>query len=166
MPRDWMLTTARLEPDTPHPDRCGSCEACLHSCPTDAFVAPKVIDARKCIPYLTIEQWKPIAKEFKIAPWAFGCDVCQEVCPWNSRAKHSKRREFEPREPPDLRQWVSMKGPAFRAKYGDTALARPGRRGLARNALAVLREEGLDEETLKQAQQDRSSLVRRQADER
>ena len=160
-----VLTTAGLEPDSPHADRCGSCEACLHSCPTDAFVAPKVIDARRCIPYLTIEQWKPIPKELEIAPWAFGCDVCQEVCPWNRRARACNREEFEPRPgqaAPDLEQWVRMKGPEFRARYGDTALARPGRRGLARNALAVLREGGLDEETAAVAGRDHSGLVRDQ----
>jgi len=161
-----VLTTADLLPDTPHTDRCGSCEACLSSCPTDAFVRPGVIDARKCIPYLTIEQWKPIPRDMEIAPWAFGCDLCQEVCPWNRKAKASGRAEFAPREAnPDLKSWVTMKGPEYRAKYGDTALARPGRRGLARNALAVLRESGLDDETLAFARADRSELVRRQADE-
>jgi len=161
-----VLTTAALEPDAPHPDRCGTCDKCLHSCPTDAFVKPRVIDARRCIPYLTIEQWRPIPGPLKIAPWAFGCDLCQEVCPWNRRAKDSRRPEFAPREGqanPDLRAWVAMAGPEFRARYGDTALARPGRRGLARNALAVLREQGLDEATRARAQADPSQLVRAQA---
>ncbi len=161
-----VLTTAPLEADRSHEDRCGTCERCLHSCPTDAFIRPRVVDARRCIPYLTIEQWKPVPGPLKIAPWAFGCDICQEVCPWNRRAKDSRRREFAPRDGqanPDLREWVSMTGPEFRARYGDTALARPGRRGLARNALAVLREEGLDEETLARARQDASKLVRDQA---
>ncbi len=163
-----VLTTADLKPDAPHADRCGTCERCLHSCPTDAFVAPRVIDARRCIPYLTIEQWKPIQKEHNIAPWAFGCDVCQDVCPWNRRAKDSARKEFAPRPAPDLKEWVRMNGPEFRERYGDSALARPGRRGLARNALAVLREgaRGLDEETLRTAERDRSALVRGQAAER
>jgi len=161
-----VLTTAELAADAPHPDRCGSCDRCLHSCPTDAFVAPGVIDARRCIPYLTIEQWKPIAPDLKIAPWAFGCDACQDVCPWNSKAKDSSVSEFAPRDaqyPPDLRNWIRMRGPEFRATYGDTPLARPGRRGLARNALAVLRETGLDEETLAIAREDASALVRDQA---
>jgi epoxyqueuosine reductase len=161
-----VLTTAELTPDAPHADRCGSCERCLHSCPTDAFVAPGVIDARRCIPYLTIEQWKPIAAELKIAPWAFGCDACQDVCPWNGKAKDSAISEFAPRAtqfPPDLRRWVAMGGPEFRATFGDTALARPGRRGLARNALAVQREGGIDEETLALARADASALVREQA---
>ncbi|MHC4938390.1 MAG: tRNA epoxyqueuosine(34) reductase QueG [Planctomycetota bacterium] len=153
-----VLTTARLEPDAPHPDRCGTCERCLHSCPTDAFVSPGVIDARRCIPYLTIEQWNPI--EIEITPWVFGCDTCQEACPWNSKAK--AQADFAPRpgqDVPDLRQWVRMRGPEFRATYGDTALARPGRRGLARNALAY----GVDDETRARAREDASALVRDQA---
>jgi epoxyqueuosine reductase len=164
-----VLTTARLQPDRPHPDRCGSCERCLGSCPTEAFVEPRVIDARKCIPYLTIEQWKPIPRELKIAPWAFGCDVCQEVCPWNSKAEDCGRQEFAPRpgqDAPDLREWVAMKGPEFRERFQDTALSRPGRRGLVRNALAVLRETGIDEATLEIAQKDASNLVRQQVVER
>ncbi len=159
-----VLTTADLEPDAPHPDRCGSCTRCLSSCPTDAFVAPRVIDARRCIPYLTIEQWKPIDGALKVAPWVFGCDVCQEICPWNGKAKDSRRAEFLPREgqdSPDLRAWVRMKGPEFRKRFGDTALARPGRRGLARNALAVLGKE-IDEETRTLAMNDPSKLVREQ----
>ena len=162
-----MLTTAALETDAPHPDRCGTCERCLHSCPTDAFVAPRVIDARKCIPYLTIEQWKPIPKETSVAPWAFGCDVCQEVCPWNQKAKDSQRAEFAPRaghDTPDLKAWVKMTGPEYRAQFHDTPLSRPGRRGLARNALAILRESGLDDETREHARLDRSKLVRDQLD--
>ncbi|MHC4547698.1 MAG: tRNA epoxyqueuosine(34) reductase QueG [Planctomycetota bacterium] len=163
-----VLTTAELAPDPPHPDRCGTCERCLPSCPTGAFVAPKVVDARKCIPYLTIEQWQPIPRALRIAPWAFGCDICQDVCPWNAKARDCGRREFAPRpgqDVPDLQGWIAMKGPEFRRRYGDTALARPGRRGLARNALAVLREDGLDEETLAMARRDGSQLVRGQAGE-
>ena len=161
-----VLTTLELERDAPHPDRCGTCDKCLHSCPTDAFVAPRVIDARRCIPYLTIEQWKPIGDEFAIAPWAFGCDICQDVCPWNRKAKECGRPEFAPRpgqDTPDLRRWVAMRGPEYRATYHDTALSRPGRRGLARNALAVLREAGLDDETRELAAADLSPLVRDQA---
>jgi len=157
-----VLTTADLAPDRPHPDRCGTCTRCLSSCPTDAFVAPGVIDARRCIPYLTIEQWKPI--ELDVAPWVFGCDACQEVCPWNSKAKDRADSEFAPRREllePDLVRWIRMRGPEYRATFGDTALARPGRRGLARNALAVARD--LDEETMAIARDDASALVRGQA---
>jgi epoxyqueuosine reductase len=163
-----VLTTAELEPDASHPDRCGSCERCLTTCPTNAFVVPRVVDARRCIPYLTIEQWQPISRELRIAPWAFGCDACQEVCPWNRKARDCGRPEFAPRpghDAPDLEAWVTMRGPEFRARYGDTALARPGRRGLARNAVAVLREDGLDSQTLEAARSDASKLVRAQAQE-
>ena len=160
-----VLTTAELAPDTPHPDRCGSCERCLSSCPTDAFVAPRVIDARKCIPYLTIEQWKPIATSLDLDGWAFGCDACQDVCPWNGKARDCDRAEFAPRggrKDPDLAEWITMDGPEYRATYHDTALSRPGRRGLARNALAVLGP-GAPEELLDHARRDRSALVRDQA---
>jgi epoxyqueuosine reductase len=163
-----VLTTAELRPDRPHGDRCGTCERCLHACPTEAFAAPRVVDSRRCIPYLTIEQFQPIARGLEIAPWAFGCDLCQQVCPWNSRAKSCERREFAPRpglDVPDLRAWVAMPGTEFRERFRDTALARPGRRGLARNALAVLRAGGIDTETLEIARRDKSGLVRRQADE-
>jgi epoxyqueuosine reductase len=161
-----VLATAPLEADAPHPDRCGSCERCLGACPTGAFVAPRVVDARKCIPYLTIEQWQPIPPSVRVAPWAFGCDVCQEVCPWNRRARPTARPEFAPRPElaePDVRSWVFLDGPGFRARFGDTALARPGRRGLARNALAVLRETGLDPSLRDRALADPSALVRDQA---
>ncbi|MFI5402723.1 MAG: tRNA epoxyqueuosine(34) reductase QueG [Planctomycetota bacterium] len=154
-----VLTTLDVPPDAPHPDRCGTCERCLSSCPTNAFVAPRVIDARRCIPYLTIEQWKPIRE--KIAPWAFGCDACQDVCPWNRKARECGRKELAPRGAPDLRGWVVMKGPEFRARYGDTALARPGRRGLARNALAVLGD-ATPADVREAAARDPSRLVREQ----
>ena len=109
----------------------------------------------------------PIGPEFRIAPHSFGCDACQEVCPWNRKAVDCGRDDFAPRPGhanPDLREWVTMTKAEYRARFGDTALARPGRRGLARNALAVLRETGLDEETLEAARSDPSQLVRRQVD--
>lgn len=140
-----VLTTLPLDPDAPHPDRCGSCDRCLRSCPTDAFVAPGVIDARKCIPYLTIEHRGAIDRP--IAPWVFGCDACQEVCPWNSRAKDSRRREFAPRPGfanPDLRAWLRLDRIVFRETFRDSPLTRPRLRGLKRNARSVARDLGID----------------------
>jgi len=84
-----VLTTAALPFDQREPDRCGTCTACLDACPTRAFVAPYVLDARRCISYLTIEHRGDIAGELaeQIGEWVFGCDVCQEVCPWNRKAE-------------------------------------------------------------------------------
>jgi len=78
-----VVTSVVLEPDEPMPSRCGECVACLQACPTEAFVGPYVLDARKCISYLTIEHRGPWQGEPKVAPWLFGCDVCQDVCPFN-----------------------------------------------------------------------------------
>lgn len=83
-----LVTTLELAADQPVPDRCGSCTACLEACPTDAFPAPYEMDAARCISYLTIEHRGDITRAFqeKIGAWVFGCDVCQEVCPFNRKA--------------------------------------------------------------------------------
>jgi epoxyqueuosine reductase len=78
-----VVTSVRLTPDAPMMPRCGRCTACLRACPTDAFVRPYVLDARRCISFLTIEHRGPWQDDARVAPWLFGCDVCQEVCPFN-----------------------------------------------------------------------------------
>ena len=89
-----LLTTAELAHDQPLADRCGTCRACLDACPTGAFVAPYVLDARRCVSYLTIEHRGDIAPEAHagMAGWQFGCDICQDVCPWNRKAPSPERR--------------------------------------------------------------------------
>jgi epoxyqueuosine reductase len=139
-----LLTDRELAYDVPHEqDHCGTCRACLDACPTQAFVAPGVLDARRCISYLTIELRGPIPRELRpgIGDWLFGCDVCQEVCPWNHRAPESGESAFQPIEGQtslSLAELLEMDEAAFRARFRHTPLWRAKRRGLLRNAAIVL----------------------------
>jgi epoxyqueuosine reductase len=132
-----VLTTAALAPDGPLPDRCGTCTACLEACPTAAFVGAYVLDARRCISYLTIEHRGGIepALAAGLGSWLFGCDVCQEVCPWNRRAATTREAAFVPPEalePPEA--LLELDAPGFRRRFRGSALSRSKRRGLRRNA--------------------------------
>ncbi len=140
-----VLTTAELEADTRVPDRCGTCTACLDACPTRAFLAPYVLDARRCISYLTIEHRGDIDGKLRasIGDWIFGCDVCQEVCPWNRKAAPAREPAFE--HGADLSRpesLLALDDPAFRARFRDTAITRAKRAGVARNAALVLGNRG------------------------
>jgi epoxyqueuosine reductase len=139
-----LLTDLELSYDTAHEsDRCGTCRACLDACPTNAFPQPYVLDASRCISYLTIELRAAVPADLRpgVGDWLFGCDVCQEVCPWNSRAPLSRQAEFSPREdsnPNDLIALFDRDDTAFRERFRHTPLWRPKRRGLLRNAAIVL----------------------------
>ncbi len=139
-----VLTDADLSPDLPfEADRCGTCRACLDACPTNAFVAPHTLDARRCISYLTIERRGDFTppERASVGDWLFGCDVCQDVCPWNVRfARPTDDPELAPRADiaaPDLPELLALDAGAFVARYGDTPFARPGAAGMRRNAAAV-----------------------------
>jgi epoxyqueuosine reductase len=139
-----LVTTAELAADEPFTaDHCGTCTACLDACPTDAFVAPYVLDARRCISYLTIEHRSAIAHELRsgMQDWLFGCDVCQEVCPWNHRAPLSPEPTFSPRggnNPVELAELFDLDEAAFRQRFRHSPLWRAKRRGVLRNAAMVL----------------------------
>jgi epoxyqueuosine reductase len=140
-----ILTDVELDYDAPYEDTwCGTCTRCLDECPIDAFPEPGVLDATKCISYLTIElRQEQIPPEFRrgVGDWVFGCDICQDVCPWNRFAPHDTIRELQPRSdlnPVDCRRLLSMSPAQFASALGSTPLARPGYSGIRRNAAIVL----------------------------
>jgi epoxyqueuosine reductase len=123
---------------------CGSCRRCIDACPTDAFPSPYVLDSRKCISYLTIENKAGIPRELRrgVGDWVFGCDVCQDVCPFNRFASETQWPEFRPEAGVgprlDLVEVLSIASDdQFRSRFRGTPLTRPKRRGLLRNAAVV-----------------------------
>lgn len=145
----WMFLAALLldQPlvhDSPwQHDYCGTCTACLDACPTQAFPQPYVLDARRCISYLTIELREPIPEPLRagIGDWLFGCDICQDVCPWNRRVPPSNDPAFHPRSdlnPLDLAPLFLWTDADFRQHFRTTPLWRAKRRGILRNAAIVL----------------------------
>ncbi|MBV8555362.1 MAG: tRNA epoxyqueuosine(34) reductase QueG [Planctomycetaceae bacterium] len=139
-----LLVDIELAFDDPHRGgHCGTCTRCLDACPTDAFAGPYRLDARRCISYWTIEHRGPIADEFadQLDGWVFGCDVCQEVCPWNRKAPAGREPDLDPRPEwtdPDLLEWLGCDPAVLARSLKGTALSRAKRSGLLRNALLVL----------------------------
>jgi epoxyqueuosine reductase len=140
-----LFLDVALTPDDPFvTDHCGTCTRCLDACPTQAFVAPHVLDARRCISYLTIELKGEHTPEqaAMVGDHLFGCDVCQEVCPWNVKfSRAATEPAFTPRVAlvePDIASFAAMDDAAFKARFGDTPLSRAKRAGLQRNAATVL----------------------------
>ncbi len=139
-----LLTTEVLDYDEPHvQEHCGTCRACLDACPTGALVEPYVLDARRCISYLTIElrQGIPLDLREGVGDWLFGCDACQEVCPWNRHSTTHGSEDFAPnpqRNPVDLVELFALDEATFRERFRAAPLWRAKRRGLLRNAAIVL----------------------------
>jgi epoxyqueuosine reductase len=143
-----LLLDAELQPDAAHEaSHCGTCTACLDACPTEAFVGPGVLDARRCLSYLTIELKGAVPESMRgaMCDWLFGCDICQEVCPWNHKAPPGREPALQPRPELlalDLFDVLALNEEEFRRRFRDTALWRAKRRGLVRNAALILGTRG------------------------
>jgi epoxyqueuosine reductase len=171
-----LLVDLELEPDQPfEADRCGTCTRCLDACPTTALVEPRVLDATRCISYLTIELKGEIPEELRepMGSLLYGCDICQDVCPWNvSFAREATEPAFAPREAVAgkdsrtlAREILAMDEAAFRSTFKGSPMKRAKLRGLKRNAAVALGNIGdaRDIEALAQAGDDPDPLVRQHA---
>ena len=139
-----LLVTIPLHSDPPFDtDHCGTCTACLDACPTQAFPVPGQLDARRCISYLTIELRRAIPQELRsqMGDWVFGCDVCQEVCPWNHKAPLVHEPALIPLpqlQTPKAQEWLTTPADTLKRDLSPTPLFRPKRAGLLRNVCMVL----------------------------
>ena len=141
-----LIVDLELEPDEPVASHCGSCTRCIDACPTDAILEPNLMDATKCISYLTIELKDQIPNDFagQMEGWAFGCDICQDVCPWNRFSKPTKVAEFAPH--PDMlnmtqKDWEEITEDVFKKIFKKSAVKRAKYEGLKRNT-SFLKKEG------------------------
>jgi epoxyqueuosine reductase len=135
-----LITDAALEPDAPHPDRCGDCALCIPACPTEAIREPRYVDSARCIAYHTIEHREvipdPVAR--RAGGRLFGCDACQDACPWNRRAPAGTLVQLRARTPSlPLGDVLALTSEEARRRFEGTPLMRAGRDGLVRTALAV-----------------------------
>jgi epoxyqueuosine reductase len=133
-----LILDLELAADTPVADHCGTCTRCIDACPTDAIVAPNLLDSNRCISHLTIELKDAIPDRFKeqMGNWAFGCDICQDVCPWNRFAQPHQEEAFTPH--PDLlgmkaNDWYEITEETFRRVFKKSAVKRTKYEGLKRN---------------------------------
>jgi epoxyqueuosine reductase len=142
-----IVTSLELTPDFPAPDRCGTCTRCIDACPTDALIAPYQLDSNRCISYLTIEKRGEIPEEIRegMGRHVFGCDICQDVCPWNRKAPATDAEEFQPRTGlvnPALEWLAEMTAEEFRDTFRGSPIRRTKRAGLRRNAIVAMGNSG------------------------
>ncbi len=138
-----ILLDIELEYDEPIADACGTCTACINACPTDAITEPYVVDSNKCISYLTIEHRGPLPEDLskKFDNWIYGCDICQDVCPWNRFQNPTTGSVFEPRpwnRDPQLTEVQNLTKEEFTNRYRKSPIKRTKHEGLVRNARAAL----------------------------
>jgi epoxyqueuosine reductase len=142
-----ILTSLELTPDLPAPDRCGTCTRCIEACPTEALLEPYKLDSNKCISYLTIEKRGEIPEEIRggMGRHIFGCDICQDVCPWNRKAPATRAEEFQPRQGlvnPGLEWLAEMSVEDFQKAFRRSPIRRAKRTGLRRNAVVAMGNSG------------------------
>lgn len=138
-----ILLDVELEYDKPMRDMCGTCTACIDACPTKAIVQPYVLDSNKCISYLTIEHRGDIPQAIipQLDRWIYGCDICQDVCPWNRFPKETREPAFQPRESniaPNLKDLAGISHEEFTTRFHKSPIKRTKQTGLVRNVKAVL----------------------------
>ncbi len=138
-----IITSEKLDYDSPIEDFCGTCTACMDACPTDAIHEPYVVDSNKCISYLTIEHCGEIAAVLgkKFDQWIYGCDICQDVCPWNKFQQPTEHNEFSPRVEninPSFRDLMNISQEEFSKRFKNSPIKRTKREGIIRNAKIVL----------------------------
>jgi len=133
-----LILDLDLAYDSEAEDFCGTCTACIDACPTEAIVEPYVVDGSKCISYFTIELKDEIPRDVKgkFENWTFGCDICQDVCPWNRFSKPHHEKQFNPK--PELmnmtqQEWMEITEDVFKKIFSDSAVKRTGYKGLKRN---------------------------------
>ena len=133
-----IISDLELDTDGPMQDFCGTCTRCIDACPTDAIIKPYIVDGSKCISYFTIELKEEIPASYsgKFDDWAFGCDICQEVCPWNRFSKQNTESSFQPKqELMELQatEWEELTQEIFSRLFKDSAMKRAGYSGLKKN---------------------------------
>jgi epoxyqueuosine reductase len=139
-----LVLNSELEYDKPIEDYCGHCKACIEACPTEALI-PYKLDATKCISYLTIEMWdQPVPEQYhdKMENWIFGCDICQDVCPWNRFQKETVHADFQPgpgNVTPELKELQNLSEAEFKKRFKKSPVYRAKWKNFIRNVKTVIK---------------------------